>query len=188
MRKIAAEEQSGKLMSDMVMRRKHSSMLKKLHPLTIIDTSWTIMKTQQWIWAQWGCGWCVSAVATALWETGHVLGSPAQLSALLDFLQPRQTLNSDCYIAMLNKLKDRISRVMPEKKTTFSCNTIIPGPISVWRLCRMFQSLAGLSYNNHCIVQIWHLLTPMYLGWWKMDCAGNIFLTTAPSSQLWENR
>ena len=38
---------------------------------------------------------------------------------LLDFLEPGQTINSDHYIATLTKLKARISRVRPEKKTTF---------------------------------------------------------------------
>jgi hypothetical protein len=38
---------------------------------------------------------------------------------LLDFLEPRKTINSDHYIMMLTKLKARVSRVRPEKKTTF---------------------------------------------------------------------
>jgi hypothetical protein len=38
---------------------------------------------------------------------------------LLDFLEPRQTINSDHYITMLTKLKAQISRVSPEKKITF---------------------------------------------------------------------
>jgi len=38
---------------------------------------------------------------------------------LLDFLGPGQTINSDCYITTLPKLKTRISGVRPEKKTTF---------------------------------------------------------------------
>jgi hypothetical protein len=36
-----------------------------------------------------------------------------------DFLEPGQTINSDRFIATLTKLKARISRVRPEKKTTF---------------------------------------------------------------------
>jgi len=47
---------------------------------------------------------------------------------LLDFLQPGQTINSDRYIATLTKLKARISRVRPEKKTIFLCNRITRGP------------------------------------------------------------
>jgi len=38
---------------------------------------------------------------------------------LLDFLEPGQTINSDRYIGTLTKLKAWISRVRPEKKTTF---------------------------------------------------------------------
>jgi histone-lysine N-methyltransferase SETMAR len=41
------------------------------------------------------------------------------LPSLLDFLEPRQTIISDRYVATLTKLKARISRVRPEKKTTF---------------------------------------------------------------------
>ena len=35
---------------------------KKWHPLTLINAFWTFMETKQWEWAQWDCGWCVSAV------------------------------------------------------------------------------------------------------------------------------
>ena len=41
------------------------SMQKKIEP---IDVHWhwrMFVKTKQWMWAQWGSGWCVSAVATA---------------------------------------------------------------------------------------------------------------------------
>ena len=40
----------------------NSSMQKKLHPLTFVDACWTLMDTKQWMWAQWGGGWCASAV------------------------------------------------------------------------------------------------------------------------------
>ena len=51
---------------------------------------------------------------------------------LLDFLEPRQAINSDHYIAMLSKLKTQTPRVRPEKKRqTFSCNTVTPGPILI---------------------------------------------------------
>ena len=42
-----------------------SSMQKKWHSLTFIDTCWMLMETKQWMLAQWGGGWCVSAVVTA---------------------------------------------------------------------------------------------------------------------------
>ena len=34
----------------------NSSMRKKWHPLTFIDTCWVSMETKQWMWAQWGSG------------------------------------------------------------------------------------------------------------------------------------
>jgi hypothetical protein len=45
---------------------------------------------------------------------------------LLDFLQPENTINPDCYIATLTKLKAWLLRVKP-----LSCNMIMPGPIPV---------------------------------------------------------
>ena len=47
-------------------------------------------------------------MCTAFWDRKGVI--------LLDFLEPGQTINSDCHIAMLTKLKARMSRVRPEKK------------------------------------------------------------------------
>ena len=37
---------------------------KKKSPLTLTDTCWMFMETNQWMWAQWGGGWSVSAVVT----------------------------------------------------------------------------------------------------------------------------
>ena len=42
---------------------------KKLHPMTFIDACWTFTETKQWMLAQWGGGWSVSAVATATFRT-----------------------------------------------------------------------------------------------------------------------
>jgi len=50
-------------------------------------------------------------MCTVFWDRKGVI--------LLDFLEPGQIINSDRYIATLTKLKARISRVRPEKKTTF---------------------------------------------------------------------
>jgi len=55
-------------------------MRKKLHPMTFIDACWTFTETKQWMLAQWGGGWRVSAVATATWKTSHVPDGHAQLS------------------------------------------------------------------------------------------------------------
>ena len=57
-----------------------SSMWEKWHLLTFPDTCWTFKETKQWMWAQRGSGWCISAVVTAMWKTNHVLDSYAQLS------------------------------------------------------------------------------------------------------------
>ena len=48
----------------------NSSMWKKLHSLIFIDTRWMFMETKQWMWAQQGSGWCVSAVASV--TVGHL--------------------------------------------------------------------------------------------------------------------
>ena len=66
---ITAEGWSDKMVSDMATCMKqrcalHSSMKKKWHPLTFIKTCWRFMESKQWMWAEWGSGWCVSAVVT----------------------------------------------------------------------------------------------------------------------------
>jgi len=53
---------------------------KKWHPLTFTDACETFVETKQWVWAQWGSGWCVSEVATTTWKTSHVAYKHAQLS------------------------------------------------------------------------------------------------------------
>ena len=50
---------------------------KKWHPLTFIYTWWMFMESRQWMWAQWGGGWCISAVATEMCKTGYVPDSHA---------------------------------------------------------------------------------------------------------------
>jgi len=50
-------------------------------------------------------------MCTVFWDRKGVI--------FLDFLKSGQANNSDHYIATLTKLKARISRVRPEKKTTF---------------------------------------------------------------------
>ena len=58
----------------------NSSTWKKLHTLTFTDTWWTFTETKQGILAQWGCGWCFSAVVTGMWKTSHAANGLAQLS------------------------------------------------------------------------------------------------------------
>ena len=37
---------------------------KKWYLLIFTDACWTFVETKQWMWAQWGGAWCVSAVVT----------------------------------------------------------------------------------------------------------------------------
>ena len=38
---------------------------KSLFPLTFVEACWTFIEIKHWMWAQWGDGWCISAVVTA---------------------------------------------------------------------------------------------------------------------------
>jgi len=44
--------------------------LKKWHPLTFFNACWMFAETKQWMWTQWGGGWCILAVTTA--TVGHL--------------------------------------------------------------------------------------------------------------------
>jgi len=44
-----------------------SSMQEKLHTLTFINACLTYTETKEWMWAQWGSDWCVSAI----WQQQH---------------------------------------------------------------------------------------------------------------------
>ena len=46
------------------------SMWKKWHPLTLLSACWVFNGAQQWMWAQWSGGWCVSEVTTV--TVGHL--------------------------------------------------------------------------------------------------------------------
>ena len=71
---------------------------------------------------------------------------------LLVSLKPRQAINSDHCVMMLTKLKAQISRVSQRGKQPFSCSSITPGPIPVWRPWSTLLTLGGLSYHTQCIV------------------------------------
>jgi len=77
---MTAEGQSDKMASDMEVRMKQRCVIEFLHPVTFIDACWTFTETKQWMLAQWGSGWHVSAVATTTWKASHVLDGHAQLS------------------------------------------------------------------------------------------------------------
>ena len=95
-------------------------------------------------------------ICTVFWDRGGVI--------LLDFLEPRQTINSDHYIMTLTKLKARISRVRPEKRTTFLLQHNNVRPPTSLKMWSTLSNLAGLSYHTHHIVQIRHLLTSICSG------------------------
>ena len=57
-----------------------SFIQKRWHPLTFVNACWTRIETKQWMWGQWGGGWYISAVATAMWKTSHFLDGHVQLS------------------------------------------------------------------------------------------------------------
>jgi hypothetical protein len=76
-------------------------------------------------------------MCTVLWDRWDVI--------LLDFLEPGETVNSECYKATLTKLKARISRVRPEKQKTFRLQH---------DNARLHTSLDGLSYHIHLIASI----------------------------------
>jgi len=164
-----------------------------MHPMTFTDACWMFMETKQWMLAQWGSGWRVSAVATAMWKTSHVPDGHAQLS----HHEMKSVSNSSSAPigglrlgnCVLSWLSCRLE--FPESgqrgRQPFSCNMTMPGPISVWRPWSTLPVLGGLSYHTHRIVRIWPLLTSICLGRWKMDCGDNIFLATTPSYELWNS-
>ena len=73
------------------------------------------------------------------------------------------------------------------RRQPFSCNTITPGPIQVWRLQSTLSILAGLSYHTQRTVWNLSFLTSICSGQWKTDCVGNIFLAMTPSYKLWNS-
>ena len=64
---MAAEGQSDTMASDMEACMKERCVTEFLHmekiaPIDIHQHLMNMMETEQWLWAQWGSGWCVSAV------------------------------------------------------------------------------------------------------------------------------
>ena len=79
---MAAEGQSDKLVSDTELhigQRCGTEFLhaEKIAPSDIVNTCWMFMETKQWMWAQWGCEWCISPVVTLIWRTIHIPDSHA---------------------------------------------------------------------------------------------------------------
>ncbi|PNF32078.1 hypothetical protein B7P43_G05744 [Cryptotermes secundus] len=76
-------------------------------------------------------------MCTVFWDRRGVI--------FLDILEPGETVNSERYKTTLTKLKARISRVRPEKQTTFCLQHDNARP---------HTSLAGLSNHIHLIAPI----------------------------------
>ena len=71
---------------------------------------------------------------------------------LVVFLKPRQTIDSDCSIAVLTL---RLKPQGPgQRRQLFSCSMITPGSTPVWRSWNIQTILAELSYHTHHIVLI----------------------------------
>ena len=75
---MAAEGQSDKMAYDMEVHMKQRWVIDFLYmeEMAPTDIHWHLLNIygdKQLRWAQWGSGWCVSAVATAIWKTSHIL-------------------------------------------------------------------------------------------------------------------
>ena len=84
---------------------------------------------------------------------------------LLDFLDPRQTINSDCYIAVQTKLKARTSRLWPEKTVFFLQHDNTRFQIS-WKTTKHIVTLGWTvlphsSYSLDLAPSDFHLFRPV---------------------------
>ena len=79
------------------------------------------------------------------------------------------------------KWRLKLPELGQRRRQSFYCNTIIPGPILVWRQWSTLPVLSGLSFYIHNMVWIWHLPTSTCSGQWNMDCMDNIFLAMTSS-------
>jgi histone-lysine N-methyltransferase SETMAR len=91
---------------------------------------------------------------------------------------------SDCYIATLTKLRARISRVRPEKKTTFLMQNDNARPHTSLKTVEHTVNLGQTVvphplYNPDLVPSDFHLFRPM-----KINCMGNIFLAMMPLYKL----
>jgi hypothetical protein len=140
--------------------------------------------------AQWGCGWYVWIVATVVWESGHVSGRPAQLSA---HELKRATISSCAQIGWLRS-RNFVRSWMWDSVTTLDYRKFM--------LCgshrcsyRNIKTTECKSVRTYWIVQPhppyspdlasadFHLFVPMNDG-----LHSNILLAMTPSSQLWKSR
>ena len=142
------------------------------------------------MWAQWGSGWCVSAVVM-MWKTNHVMESHAQLSHH-KVECPSQLLCVNWWIVARG--------LYTELDIGFSALETMVAAVEYWTertpqacydLLNQYEAegvsflasllVTRLSYQTHHIVWIWHLLISICSDRWKVDCMGNIFLAPVPS-------
>jgi histone-lysine N-methyltransferase SETMAR len=96
-------------------------------------------------------------ICTVFWDRKGLI--------LLDFLKPRQTINSDRYIVMLAKLKAQISRVRPEKKTTFLLQHDNPRPHTSFKTVERIVNLGWIIIPHPLYSpDLVRLLTSLCLG------------------------
>ena len=82
---MAAEGHPDTMASDMEVHMKQRCWIEflhaeKMHPLTFINICWMFMETKQWMCAEWGSVWYISAMVTAMWKISHIPDGHAQLS------------------------------------------------------------------------------------------------------------
>ena len=90
-------------------------------------------------------------MCTVFWDKKGVI--------LLDFLEPRQIISSDCCIAMLTKLKARTSTAKPEKNWAderWLCGQHCPSNSAVVVVAKQWVPSTGTGYElgmqalGHC--------------------------------------
>ena len=97
------------------------SMSNKQHPSTFINSCWTFLENKQWMWAQWGCGWCISVTTPShqLWSCGscvlmqifaNVLCSHLHSSTLSECLwRPNSENGENAQLMVVTMLKNSVS-------------------------------------------------------------------------------
>ena len=87
---------------------------------------------------------------------------------LLDFLQPRQTINSDCYFMVMTKLKASTSSQADKTTLLLQNNNARPSTSLKTMDHTALPILAGLPHHIYSIAWIWCFLTSICLGPWNM--------------------
>ena len=101
----------------------------------------------------------VKVMCTVFWDRKGVL--------LLNFLEPRQTINSDYYIMTLSKLKAWTFRIGPKKKTTFLLQHNNARPHTSLKTMEHTASLDWAVLSHPLYSPDFLPLTAICLGWGK---------------------